>query len=132
MKLRYSFISPMRGGITENGIAYSYSQTWEEIEAEVDRLIDPELAMIPREGDPKEYPWLQNGDEEAQFRAERGIIELELPMPPLYLLPENSLLRPEWYRRADILKQQRVAIHAARQAQLEAADKTEKDSASDK
>lgn len=112
--MKYSFIDPIKeSGETEQGLLYDIGYTEEELEAKVDTLIDPTLDQDPHPSDPPSiYPKVCGDDPEMKRLWEIDYIAMGFELPPLRLLPENSLLREEWFRRAEILKQERKRFQA--------------------
>jgi hypothetical protein len=107
--MSYSFINPIQGGgETEDGFLYDYGYSDEEWEAKLDSMTDPTLDQDPLPSDPVSiYPARLGGDPELIKEWELATIGLGMELPPLRLLPEGSLLRAEWFRRAKIIKKQR-------------------------
>jgi hypothetical protein len=112
MKFYYPFVD-IRGGGEEDGILYTCEISQAEIEAKVDLLTDPELAMKTEPGEAAE-PWDAKFHDRPEIIAwfEDGIMAGRLKMPPLYELPQGSRLYQEWFRRAEILKAERARKHA--------------------
>ncbi|RYZ87792.1 MAG: hypothetical protein EOP06_12085 [Proteobacteria bacterium] len=109
---RYTFIDPIKGsGKTEDGIYYTEGWSEEELDAKVETLIDPTLDQEPQPGDPKSiYPLSCGDDPTLKRKWEKNYLIVRRELPPLRLLPEGSLLRDEWFRRAEILREEKERI----------------------
>jgi hypothetical protein len=105
----YSFINPIKGTLeTEDGVISTEGYSNAELEAKVEALIDPTLDQKPQPGDPVSiYPASCGDDPILKRRWEENYLAVQIELPPLRLLPEGSLLRAEWFRRAAILKRER-------------------------